>query len=158
MTILFTILLTIFVIILLKIFFVKIGMIYVSKIIKEAINVSCYVNTYHYSKNEEKRVKIGQQRFTEKILSKGSSSFAKEKTDYIFWVFYTQIFNNLLECIPLSINMHNNRCLAEGEQRGMETFLDKYQNEQEDKYKNYLTKKEQQEINDRQCCSENSNV
>lgn len=139
MAIFLTVIITILVIVLLQILLLALSKPYIKKIIDDAIDVSCYINTYHYNKEEWDRIKIGQDRYCKLLFNNKVTSFRKDKTDFIFWILYTQIFSKLLNCIPVKVNMHNNRCLSEGEQRGTERFLDEYLKEQEKAYQNYAT-------------------
>lgn len=150
MTIFLTIVFTILFIILIQIFLFKLTQPYIKMIFDNAVEIACYVNTYHYSKDEWERIEIGQKRYYQSIFKKDGKleNFKKDKTDFIFWVLYTQIFNKLLECIPISVNRNNNRCLAEGESRNSEKFLDDYQKHQELEYSSYATKIELQNRED----------
>lgn len=152
-----TIIITILVVILLQLLFLKITSSSLKKVIDEAINVSCYVNTYHYTDSEYDRVQIGQEAYYKALFGDRKSSYKRSLTDYIFWVFYTQIFDKLLNCIPMNVNKHNNRCLADGEYRKTGTFLDSYQNELEEKYLKYCTDKEKQNRIDRYNCEVENN-
>lgn len=148
-----TIIITILVVILLQLLFLKVTSSSLKKVINEAINVSCYVNTYHYTESEYNRVQIGQETYYKSLFGDRESSYKRSLTDYIFWEFYTQIFNNLLNCIPMNVNQHNNRCLAEGEHRGTCTYLEEYQCKLENKYEKYCTEQEKQNRIDRYSCA-----
>ena len=63
MIILGTVIITLLIIILITYLILKFGAPYARNILQKAIDVSCYVNTYHYDKNEMERVKIGQKDF-----------------------------------------------------------------------------------------------
>ena len=84
----------------------------------------------------------GRNIFYKKIFPKKLIERRKERTDFIFWCLYTQFFTKMLNVIPIEINKNNNRCLADGEQRDMEKFLDKYQEKIENEYINYATNSE----------------
>lgn len=139
MTILLTVIIAILVMLLLQFIILKISLPYAKETIKKAIDVSCYINTYHYSKDEINRIRIGRERYYEALFGDKVTEFKKDKTDYIFWIFYTQVFNKLLNCIPIDITMYNNRCLSEGELRKTELYLDDYLENQEKEYKKYAT-------------------
>lgn len=151
------IIITILVIILLQLLFIKLTSPSLKKVINEAINICCYVDTYHYEKQEYDRVQIGQDRYYKALFGEKESSYKRSLTDYIFWEFYTQIFNKLLNCIPRDINMHNNRCLSEGESRGTGVYLDRYQATLEDEYSKYCTEQEVQNKMNECSCEEANN-
>lgn len=156
MAIFLTVIITIFVIGLLELIFAKLGSSYLVAIIKKSIDISCYIDTYHYHKDTSERVEIGQKMLYKEFFGERKSNFVKDKIDYIFWVFYTHIFDKLLDTVPISVTRHNNRCLSEGEVRGIEKFLDEYLEKQENKYEEYATDSERRK--DSECISEaNSN-
>lgn len=136
------IIITILIIVLLEFLIFKLSVPYVKKIIFNAIDVACYVNTYHYMNDELARVKIGQERYYKSLFNDKKNDFTKDKTDFIFWILYTQFFNKLLNCIPIDINKYNNRCLSDGEERKTEQCLDKYQQNQEVEFIQYATENE----------------
>lgn len=144
MAIFLSIIITIFIVACLQILFFKLAQPYIKMIFDKAIDVACYVNTYHYDKTTEERVTIGQERFYKVLFKEDGklASFKREKTDFIFWMLYTHYFDCLLDCIPIFVNRHNNRCLAEGELRGTEKYLDDIQQKLEKRYKSYATLKE----------------
>ena len=133
------IIITILIVMLLAFIIFKLSIPYIRKIIFNAINVACYVNTYHYMDDEWTRVEIGQERYYKSLFNDKKNNFAKDKTDFIFWILYTQFFNKLLNCIPIDINKYNNRCLSDGEERKTEQCLDKYQQNQEVEFIQYAT-------------------
>lgn len=128
--------------------FINLSIIFTKDVIKNAIDISCYVNTYHYTKDLEDRLKIGQDKYYYSLFDK-DRPFCRRKTDFIFEVFYTQIFNKLLNTIPVEVNRFNNRCLSDGEERKTEQKLDWYLKKQEEEYKKYASKNE---IKSRQDC------
>ena len=153
------VIITILMVILIQLLFLKLTSPILRKVVDEAINVSCYVDTYHYGKSEYDRVQIGQDRYYKILFGEKESSYKRSLTDYVFWVFYTQIFDKLLNCIPRDVSKHHNRCLSEGEERGTCKFLDNYQNTLEEKYTEYCTEQEKQNRMDRfncECESENN--
>ena len=87
-------------------------------------------------------MEIGQERYYKSLFNDKKNNFAKDKTDFIFWILYTQFFNKLLNCIPIDINKYNNRCLSDGEERKTEQCLDKYQQNQEVEFIQYATENE----------------
>lgn len=97
------------------------------ELLTKAIDISCYVNTYHYAKNEEERVKIGQEKFYQSLFGEKQSQRKKDKTDYIFWIFYTQYLEKPLSIIPLEINCYNNKCLMEGEVLDTKKYVNQIQ-------------------------------
>lgn len=141
MAIFLTIVFTILFIILIQITLLKLTQPYIKMVFDNAVNVACYVDTYHYTKEEWERIEIGQERYYKSLFKEKSKleNFKRDKTDFIFWVLYTQVFNKLLGCIPIPVNRNNNRCLAEGESRKSEQFLDDYLKHQELEYSSYAT-------------------
>lgn len=137
-----TIIITILVMMLLMFFVFKLSIPYIRKVIFNAIDLACYVNTYHYMDDEWTRIEIGQNRYYQSLFNNKKSNFAKNRTDFIFWVLYTQLFNKLLNCIPIEVNRYNNHCLEEDEVRKTEQFLDKYQHNKEVEFIQYATENE----------------
>ena len=122
-----TIIIIILIVMLLVFVIFKLSIPYVRKIIFNAINVACYVNTYHYMNDEWTRVEIGQERYYKSLFNDKKNNFAKDKTDF-----------------PIDINKYNNRCLSDGEERKTEQYLDKYQQNQEVEFIQYATEDEMQ--------------
>ena len=143
-----TIIITILVVLILEFIFLKAVSPTVSKLYDDAIAVSCYVNTYHYSEDEEDRVRIGQDRFYKSLFGDKKSSFKKDMVDFIFWTIYTQMIDKPLRTIPIDVNMHNNRCLSDGEDRCSGRYLDEYQEKMLDEFDEYLTECEKQKRRD----------
>jgi hypothetical protein len=154
MAVFLAVIITILVISLLDYFFVYAAAPYTRKVIDAVIDISCYVNTFHYEKDEEDRVRIGQDRLYKSLFKDRESSFRRKRTDFIFWIFYTKIFNSLLNCIPVEVNICNNRTLAEGESRGIGTFLDKYQEARQRESYKYATDEEKTNLDCVNCCAE----
>ena len=137
----FLTILIIVLVILLICLFVKLSIPFTKKVINNAIDIACYVDTYHYTKNTKERIKIGKDKFY-KSLFKEDNSFYKSKTDYIFEVFYTRIFTKLLNVVPVEVTRKNNRCLSDGEERNSGKIFDEYFKKQETQYKRYATTNE----------------
>lgn len=100
---------------------------YHKDLISLAMEISCYLDTYHYMDDEETRVSIGQEKFYQTLFGNKVSKFRKEKTDFIFWKYYTQWFSQLLEIIPICLNRESHRCLADGETVNIQKYLDQTQ-------------------------------
>ena len=79
------IIITILIVMLLAFIIFKLSIPYIRKIIFNAINVACYVNTYHYMDDEWTRVEIGQERYYKSLFNDKKNNFAKDKTDFIFF-------------------------------------------------------------------------
>lgn len=156
---LLTIIITILAVLIVEFLFVKVLSPIVENIFDKAIDVACYVNTYHYDKEEVERIRIGQERFYSSLFDKEKHS-RRDMTNFVFWIIYTQIINKPLRTIPVEVNMYNNRCLADGEYRCSGQYLDKYQDMMLDELEEYSTCAEKQNRHDCEnisCeCEENS--
>lgn len=146
MSLVFAILITIILTLAVVLLFATAVIRYYKELLSVAIDVACYVNTFHYMKNIDERVKIGQEKFYNILFGEKYSKFRKDRTDYIFWVFYTQWFDKLLDVIPLNLNRENNRTLAEGETVDIQKTLDETQDTRLTMFGNIADKEELHKI------------
>lgn len=144
MIIFLTVVITLLIVILLEYIFFKLSIPYFTEIIKKAIDISCYENTFHYMETEEERTRDGQEKYVKSLFKDKKTNYRKEKAEFIFEILYTRIFTRLLNCIPIEVNRYNNHCLKEDEVRKTEKFLDDYLDKQEEVYLKYASDYEKQ--------------
>lgn len=144
MIIFLTVIITLLIVILLEYIFFKLSIPYFTEIIKKAIDISCYENTFHYMETEEERTRDGQEKYVKSLFKDKKTNYRKEKAEFIFEILYTRIFTRLLNCIPIEVNRYNNHCLKEDEVRKTEKFLDDYLDKQEEVYLKYASDYEKQ--------------
>lgn len=159
MIIFLTVIITLLIVILLEYIFFKLSIPYFTEIIKKAIDISCYENTFHYMETEEERTRDGQEKYVKSLFKDKKTNYRKEKAEFIFEILYTRIFTRLLNCIPIEVNRYNNHCLKEDEVRKTEKFLDDYLDKQEEVYLKYASDYEKQNRIDKESvqCEDKSN-
>lgn len=159
MIIFLTAIITLLIVILLEYIFFKLSIPYFAEIIKKAIDISCYENTFHYMETEEERIRDGQEKYVKSLFKDKKTNYRKEKAEFIFEMLYTRIFTRLLNCIPIEVNRYNNHCLEEDEVRKTEKFLDDYLDKQEKMYLDYASDYEKQNRIDKESvqCEDKSN-
>ena len=159
MIIFLTVIITLLIVILLEYIFFKLSIPYFAEIIKKAIDISCYENTFHYMETEEERIRDGQEKYVKSLFKDKKTNYRKEKAEFIFEMLYTRIFTRLLNCIPIEVNRYNNHCLEEDEVRKTEKFLDDYLDKQEEVYLKYASDYEKQNRIDKESvqCEDKSN-
>ena len=159
MIIFLTVIITLLIVILLEYVFFKLSIPYFTEIIKKAIDISCYENTFHYMKTEEELIRDGQEKYVKSLFKDKKTNYRKEKAEFIFEILYTRIFTRLLNCIPIEVNRYNNHCLEENEVRKTEKFLDDYLDKQEEVYLKYASDYEKQNRIDKESvqCEDKSN-
>ena len=159
MIIFLTVVITLLIVILLEYIFFKLSIPYFTEIIKKAIDISCYENTFHYMETEDERIRDGQEKYVKSLFKDKKTNYRKEKAEFIFEMLYTRIFTRLLNCIPIEVNRYNNHCLEEDEVRKTEKFLDDYLDKQEKMYLDYASNYEKQNRTDKESlqCEDKSN-
>lgn len=159
MIIFLTVIITLLIVILLEYVFFKLSIPYFTEIIKKAIDISCYENTFHYMETKEERIRDGQEKYVKSLFKDKKTNYRKEKAEFIFEILYTRIFTRLLNCIPIEVNRYNNHCLEEDEVRKTEKFLDDYLDKQEEVYLKYASDYEKQNRIDKESvqCEDKSN-
>ena len=159
MIIFLTVIITLLIVILLEYVFFKLSIPYFTEIIKKAIDISCYENTFHYMETKEERIRDGQEKYVKSLFKDKKTNYRKEKAEFIFEILYTRIFTRLLNCIPIEVNRYNNHCLEEDEVRKTEKFLDDYLDKQEEIYLKYASDYEKQNRIDKESvqCEDKSN-
>ena len=68
MIIFLTVIITLLIVILLEYIFFKLSIPYFAEIIKKAIDISCYENTFHYMETEEERIRDGKNKYVKSLF------------------------------------------------------------------------------------------
>ena len=96
MIIFLTVIITLLIVILLEYVFFKLSIPYFTEIIKKAIDISCYENTFHYMETEEERIRDGKNKYVKSLFKDKITNFKKEKAECIFNILYTLLLSPLL--------------------------------------------------------------